>query len=435
MLNLKLSTSYLPRSTIIVIVLLIMVLLSPFVSPLQAVSEAPKTEWDRTYGAITGVAVFPTDDGGCAIAGTTGTWGVAPQNDYGTWLNLTFLLIKTDAFGEVQWSRNYTRGNTQFAVLTRDGGYALAGTKEDTLIKIDTQGNVQWSKKYAIFSEAYVSSVIQTIDGGFAIVGYGYNPLYRTEPMLVKTDSNGNIQWSKTYGEPSESRIVLSIVQTIDDGFALAGSTRGDMWFVKTDSVGDVLWETKYGGQDAEICSSVVRTTNGGYLLTGSTASFGAGDYDGWVVKTDSNGKMQWNKTYGGAGRDDFRAAAITSDGGYVLVGSTDVIKNPVAAVVKFDAFGELEWEKNFSGENRPESVTVASDGGYFFAGLKGNSNNRESVVWAVKIAPDYSVQETEPPPSESSELFYAALIVVVIMIGIVVLGLGLLVYFMKRNR
>jgi hypothetical protein len=424
-----------PRSRIIVIVLFAALLLSPFVSSLHAVSEAPATEWDRTYGAITGVAVFPTDDGGCAIAGTTGTWAVAPQNDYGTWLNLTFLLIKTDAFGEVQWRRNYTRGNMQFAVLTSDGGYALAGTKETTFIKIDSQGNVQWSKKYTEFYEAYVSSFIQTSDGGFAIVGYGYNPLFGTEPRLVKTDSKGNVQWNKTYGEPNENSIVSSIVQSSDDGFALAGSTRGDMWLVKTDSGGDLLWETKYGGQDVESCSSVVRTLDGGYVLTGSTASFGAGDYDGWVVKTDSNGKMQWNKTYGGAGRDDFRAAAIASDGGYVLVGSTNIIKNPATAIVKFGAFGELEWEKGFSGENRPESVTVASDGGYFFAGLKGNSNNRESVVWAVKIAPDYSAQETEPPPSESPELFYAALIVIAIMIVIVVLGLGLLVYFMKRNR
>ncbi len=268
--------------------------------------------------------------------------------------------------------------------------------------------------------------MIQTNDDGFAIVGYGDHPLYGTESRLVKTDSKGNLLWNKTYGEPNESSIVLSIVQADDCGYALAGSTRGDMWLVRTDSNGDVQWEERYGGQNGDDCSSVVRTIDGGYLLAGSTASFGAGDSDGWVVKCDSQGNMQWSKTYGETGRDGLRGAIQARNGGYVLVGRTDTISSPAGVVVKLSASGELEWEKSL-GDNTPESVTVASDGGYIFVGYKGEPTNRDNEVWAVKIAPDSGAQETVP--------LYATWIVVAVVITVAGLGLGLLIYLMKRNR
>jgi hypothetical protein len=436
--------SVLSASKNIFVALLCFSLLFPFFT-VKATGDTPATEWDRTYGAISGIAAFSVDDGGYAIAGTTGDWLMASRGG-GSWTNETRMLIKIDAAGEVQWTRNYTRGMARSAVLTSDGGYALSG--KDSLTKIDSQGNAEWSKTYTAFadmhtdrSDAFVSSVIQTSDGGYAIVGYGDHPISGTEGRLVKTDSNGNVQWNKTYGELNEVSYFLSVAAT-DNGFALAGSSQGDMWLVKIDSNGNVQWEEMYGGENMEECRSVVSTSDGGYLLSGYTASFGVGDEDCWAVKTDSHGNVQWERTYGTSGRDRFTSAVQARNGGYVLVGITDMLRDFAGVAIKLSASGELEWERSFSGDNKPESVTVASDGGYIFAGYKGDSTNRDSMVWAVKIAPDSGVQETTPPPSEPSpspseppELFYATWIVIAAVIAVTGLGLGLLIYLTKRNR
>jgi hypothetical protein len=433
----------LKRNALIIVTIFLITLLLIFYVIIKAASEAPATEWDRTYGAIWGVAAFSTSDGGYAIAGTTGDWLTeVPRLPGGSWTNSTFLLIKTDAVGEVQWMRNCTRGRMQSAVLTSDGGYAVVTWLDGSLTKIDSQGNVQWNKTYATFTNAYTSSVIQVIDGGFAIAGYGDHPLYgTTEARLVKTDSNGDLLWNKTYGGPNTGNFVRSIIQADDGGYALAGSKRGDMWLAKTDSNGNFQWEEMYGdgGENLEGCSSIVRTSDGGYLLAGYTASSGAGDEDCWVVKVNSQGNVQWEKAYGTSGRDRFTSATQARTGGYVLVGTTDILRDFAGVIIKLSSSGELEWEKSFAGDNTPESVTVASDGGYIFAGFKGDPNSRDSKVWkgdpnsrdsevwAVKISPDSGAQETEH--------LYTMWIMVAVVIVVAGLGLGLLIYFKRRKH
>lgn len=137
----KAPSSCLPRSRIITIVLFAVLLLSPFVLSSHAASETPATEWDRTYGAMYGVSAFSTGDGGYVIAGTTGDWLNTPIGG-GSWTNETLMLIKTDATGEVQWRKNYIKGMMRSAVLTNDGGYAIAKAGKANLMRIDSQGNI-----------------------------------------------------------------------------------------------------------------------------------------------------------------------------------------------------------------------------------------------------------------------------------------------------
>lgn len=366
-----------------------------FCHTVNAIDEAPVTEWDRTYGAIYGWSVCPAGDGGYIIGGTTGDWVDARGG--GDWTNHKFSIIKIDSAGEVVWSKNCTSGRLRSAILTSDGGYALAGSGEADLVKTDSEGNIQWNKTYVTLDDTLIYPMIQTSDGGYAILGAGSHPFYgKSEARLVKTDSTGNLQWNKTYGEPDEYDSLCSIVES-DGGYVLMGSARDDIWLVKINSEGNVLWEKRYGGQNDESCSYAIRTVDGGYLLVGGTESYGAGDWDGWVVKTDSNGNVQWTRTYGTAGGDIFRAAAICSSGGYVLTGKTDFnSESPSAVVVKLSNSGELVWEKSFPSENSPQSVIVASDGGYIFAAYTKNTDNPECEIWAVKIAPDSSPQEPD---------------------------------------
>jgi hypothetical protein len=252
------------------------------IPPDIALSFAPATQCNRTYGGTStdiAFSVVQTGDGGYAIAGYTYSFG-AGEHD--------FWLVKTDAAGNMQWNRTY------------------GGTSND-----------------------FARSVVQTGDGGYAIAGYtdsysvGYDDFW-----LVKTDSSGNMQWNKTYGGTGND-IAYAVIQTSDGGYALTGETTsygtgGDFWLVKTDSSGTVQWNQTYGGASGDVAYSLVQTGDGGYALAGHTESYGAGNYDVWLVKTDSSGTVQWSRTYGGADNDVARSVVQTGDGGYALAGYTD---------------------------------------------------------------------------------------------------------------
>jgi parallel beta-helix repeat protein len=299
-----------------------------------ASQEPPPTEWNRTYGGEdldVAVAVVQTADGGYALAGITDTSGV---NGYDA------LLVKTDSAGIIQW--NMTYGGTEYDVAyalvqTSDGGYALAGSTGSYgatgswfwLVKTDLSGNAQWNKTYGgIYpgnDGAY--ALVQTADGGYVLAGYT-DSKGGGDFWLVKTNAIGNAQWNKSYGGVSQDW-AYALVQTSDGGYALAGHTSSygagndDVWLVKTDSAGNGQWNKTYGGTNKDIAEALVQTTDSRYLLAGYTKSQGAGVGDFWLVKTDSNGNVQWNKTYGGPAVDEAHALVQTSDGGYALAGAT----------------------------------------------------------------------------------------------------------------
>jgi predicted secreted protein len=292
-------------------------------------------QWSKTYGGPDNDGAFSvvqTNDTGYALVGITTSYGVGETN---VWL------VKTDSSGNMQWSQAYggSLNNGAYSVIqTSDGGYAIGGFTDSYgaggydfwLIKTDSSGNMQWNRTYGGTGDDEAQSVIQTSDGGYALAGYtdsfgagGY------DFWLVKTDSSGNMMWNRTYGGPGDDE-AESVIQTSDGGYALAGFTNStgagglDFWLVKTDSSGNMMWNQTYGGAGDEAANAVVQTSDGGYALAGWTTSYGAGEADFWLVKTTSNGTMQWNKTYGGAGDDEAFSLVQTSDGGYALAGTTN---------------------------------------------------------------------------------------------------------------
>jgi len=267
-------------------------------------------------------ALIQTSDGGYALAG-------AINNGWDGWV------VKTDANGNALWNRTYGEEGEWDALLdiiqTGDGGYALTGflAEDFCLIKIDGDGYTQWSRRYEKADWSSANSLIQTSDGGYALAGEAYYSSH-CEAWLVKTDNEGNAQWNMTYGELApEIDGFADLVQTADGGYALAGRTASfgaggtDYWLVKTNADGVLQWNRTYGGMEDECAMSIVNTYEGGYVLAGRTASFGAGE-DFWLVKTDSAGNAQWSKSFGGTNNDYAWSAIQTSDGGYVLTGSTE---------------------------------------------------------------------------------------------------------------
>jgi len=291
-------------------------------------------EWNRTYGRAgseIAYSVAQTSDGGYALAGYT--------NSFGT--GYDFWLVKTDSVGNEQWNKTYGGSGTDQAysmVRTSDGGYALAGHTQSYgaggsdfwLVKTDPAGTLEWSRPYGGGSTDIAHSVARTGDGGYAVAGrtqsYGAGA---TDFWLIKTDSLGNVQWNKTYGGVSGDG-ARSVIQSVDGGYALAGETASfgsgsnDFWLVKTNSTGDMKWNRTYGGGVNDFSQSMAQTSDRGYVLAGFTNSFGAGGSDFWLVKTDSLGKEQWNKTFGGVLSDVAYSVAHTSDGGYALAGYTN---------------------------------------------------------------------------------------------------------------
>ena len=165
---------------------------------------------------------------------------------------------------------------------------------------------------------------------------------------VVKLDAKGNLQWTKTIGGP-EPEEGSSLIQTSDGGYAIAGFTisfgagGNDVYVVKLDAHGNLQWTKTIGGSAVEGSSSLIQTSDGGYAIAGLTNSFGAGDYDVYVVKLDAKGNLQWTKTIGGPGGDWGHSLIQTSDGGYVIAGSTSSFGAGGANVyvVKLDKNGD----------------------------------------------------------------------------------------------
>jgi len=362
--------------------------------------------WSQTYGGPEGDsagAMVQTSDRGYAIAGWTSSFGASPND---------FWLVKVDSSGNMEWNRTYgVAGNnaTLFRavslVQTSDGGYAIAGGNGSMgeslalfdfwLVKVDSSGNLEWSKTYGRGEVDVAYSVVQTSDGGYALAGEtGTFGTAFPDCWLVKTDSSGDMEWNQTYGG-WDMDIAYSLIQTSDGGYALAGETTSfgadipNFWLVKTDSSGNMEWNHAYGGNGQEIAFSLVQTNDGGYALAGETRPDGKSPYDFWLVKTDSSGNMEWNQTYGGPDGDVAFSVVEASDGGYALAGYTESFGAGGFDfwLVKVDSSGNIQWNQTY-GESESDSAQAmvqTSDGGYALAGKTTSFGAGVSDAWLIK--------------------------------------------------
>jgi len=369
-----------------------------------ASQEPPLTEWNKTYGGTShdyAWGLVQTVDGGYALAGYTYSFGAGYYD---------FWLVKTDSAGNMQWNKTYGGTNSDWAyalVQTSDGGYAIAGYTDSFgaglsdfwLVKTDSAGNMQWNKTYGGIGGDCAYALVQTSDGGYALAGVTFSFGAGDEDLwLVKADAAGNMEWNKTYGG-TYSDGAWALVQTVDGGYALAGYTYFygaggyDFWLVKTDSAGNMQWNKTYGGTGEDKAFALVQTVDGGYALAGRTSSFGAGSVDFWLVKTDAAGNMQWNKTYGGTSHDDAWGLVQTVEGGYALAGVTYSFGagNGDFWLVKTDAAGNAQWNKTYGGTNKDWAYAFVQtvDGGYALAGYTYSFGAGSSDFWLVKTAPD----------------------------------------------
>ena len=349
----------------------------------------------------------------------------------------------------IYWQKSF--GGTSFddfrsIYQTNDGGFILAGNSESNdgdlvsnygetdywVVKLDDLGNIEWQKNYGGSDYDAVQSISPTSDNGYFITGYSFSDdgdisghhgtTDYADFWILKTDTAGNIQWKKILGG-TNSDFPYSSQQTNDGGYILTGNSYSndgditgsygdsDYWVVKLDNTGSIVWQKSFGGSDDDQASSINQTADGGYLIRGETESIDGditqnnGLYDYWLVKIDSQGEMEWQKTYGGTGDETTRSVQQTIDGGYILVGYsnsndgdiTDHNGSPDSTdfwVTKLNGLGEIQWKKSLGGTSTDLTSYVQEivSEGYIVAGhsrsvdgdVTGNNGNYD--FWIVKL-------------------------------------------------
>jgi uncharacterized delta-60 repeat protein len=296
-------------------------------------------EWQHTYGGSgddVAYAVQETSDGGYIIAGYTDSFG-AGESDY--WI------LKLTSEGDVEWQFTYggIGDDTAYAIQeTSDGGYIVAGyshlfgatTSDAWILKLTSEGDIEWQHIYGGTGDDKAYSVQETSDEGYIVAGSTqYLGAQDHDFWVLKLTSAGFFEWQRIYGGFGDD-VAYYIQETSDEGYIVAGDTdsfgnkESELWVLKLTSIGDIEWERIYGGSDNDYLNCIQETSDGGYVVTGNTYSFGAGDSDLLALKLSPAGDIEWQRTYGGSEEDAAYYIQETSDEGYVAAGYTDSFGN-----------------------------------------------------------------------------------------------------------
>ena len=353
--------------------------------------------------------------------------------------------------GEVNLVQTYggTKNDSgQSVVATLDGGYAVLGytqsndgditDKQDEsfdywLLKFNVENELQWQKTYGGSADERGNDIIQTQDGGYAVLGFSFSSdgdvtanAGLQDYWLAKLDASGTISWQKSFGyQGSDSGI--SVIQTNDQGYLITGvlditasggegntsrnSNRhagGDYWALKLNSSGDIEWSKYFGGNFTDTPENVIQTEDNGFIIVGGSdsndtdISSNIGTYDFWVIRISDTGHLVWEKSFGGDQIDEARAIVKSSDGNYMIAGDTrsndNDISNLIGAadlwLIKISPNGDLLWEKTIGGTNFDvaRAMVKTQDNGFLLAGssrsddVDVSENKGQNDAWALKV-------------------------------------------------
>jgi hypothetical protein len=355
--------------------------------------------FDRTFGGDEddmARSVIKTDDG-YLIAGKTKSF--TSHRDYDAYL------IRIDKNGKKIWSKVYGgRDDDEANAVTAYGkDFAFVGSTEsygnDNLsyyfVKIDANGESYWQKSYFRGERDYYFGNDIVADGKDLVIAGSERHLSflsaKINPLLFKIDEEGDLSWH-TYVIGKDEDRAKAILST-DDGYVMAGTTESyghgdfDAYIVKLDKSGKKVWFNAFGGKDDEAAEDVIATKNG-FLLVGSTDSFGLNYKNVYVVKTDKDGKKIWERTYGGRYDDEGYAVTKAPDGGYVIAGRTETRRNGSDLyLLKIDENGKRKWERTYGGDEDDTAYDIVStDDGYLIVGTKQTDLTRHNDVWVLKV-------------------------------------------------
>src|SRR5258706_178198 len=343
---------------------------------MMAGTATAQVTFQKTYGGPEKEATFKltkTHDGGYALAGVTESFGSIPADAY---------LIKTDANGVLLWSKVYRGSASDYAtaiIETSDHGFLISGgttsfgsgSDDALLLKTDSAGNIVWSKVYGGTQQEYFTASLLTADGGFIAVGKSLSSGAGSNDILVvRTDASGDTLWTRIMGGAAFEE-ATNVIQKADGGFALCGRSSSftiantDAVLMKLNLNGDTTWAIQYGNFGAEEAHSVKQTYDGGYILFGNATSFG-NDYEVYLNHFNGNGNLLWSKLYGGPKTDAIYDGIITSDSGFAMCGFTDSYGEGHRGtdssnyfLIRTNMNGDTLWTHTYGGDRVDESFGV----------------------------------------------------------------------------
>jgi hypothetical protein len=421
-----------------------------FLSIIIAQNISYAVEWQKCIGGAGIEAIYSiknTSDGGFIFVGEQATDKELSGLET---IKGQIWVVKLSSNYTVEWEKrvgDYMNFEVPCQIVeSKEGGYMIlsyavsdssdvicspSNLNEILMTKLSSKGEVQWRKCFGGKSYELSYSLINSSDGGYVLLGVtdsndgdvSGNHGGR-DTWVVKVSSTGNIQWQKCLGGTS-TETLLSIVQTTDGGYVLAGYTNstdgditnnhgsGDVWVVKLSSQGILQWQKCYGGSGGDFALSIIQTKDGGYIFAGETNSNDgdvkgnhSGYSDAWVCKLSTTGELQWQKCIGGFLDERINSIIQTYDGGYMIAGWTDSKDGDITdfrggyndgLIAKLSSKGDLQWIKSMGGsvDEKFRSILPLPNGGYLAAGFTSSKdidvlgNSGREDAWIVKISSD----------------------------------------------
>jgi hypothetical protein len=345
------------------------------------------TNYDKTSRDV-----LPTSDGGYLIVGSTNNSTLNDCDAYVMKTNSAGDTISTKTFGGNKPDYLYSM------VETTDGNFFALGYSQSFnggdydiyLLKLSPSGNLIWQKNYGSWGNEEGREIIQTSDGNYVFIGQSNSGVSSTDICMMKIDNDGNVIWTKYYGG-SNAEFGNSVKQCSDGGFIITGQTfsygsgGGDAWLVKTDSDGNYSWDKTFGGPFDDEGISIVTNSDGSHVFAVRDSSSGQ-DVDVRVIKTDGSGNVLWNKLYAGNKKDTPKTLRKTSDGGFIVgaISRSFGWINPDMWLLKLDANGDTTWSRHYGWVDHEHchSARQSSDGGYLAVGHSRSNSPNQKIMF-----------------------------------------------------
>jgi hypothetical protein len=380
-----------------------------FLTPVNA--QAPDTIWTATFGGSQwdqGNSVLETPDGDFVVAGLTWSFGGGASDVF---------LVKTNDTGDSVFQKTYGGGSADRARsidFTSDGGFIIVGETESFgagwddfyLLRTDALGDTLWTRTYggAHFDEGW--SVQETSDGGFIMTGWTRSSGAGSyDVFVIKTDYVGDTLWTRTIGG-SAWDAGYAIRETSNGDFIVVGETGSfgpgsyAVYLSRLNSAGDILWTRTYGGSSEDVGKDVRETSDGGFIITGFTWSFGPDMRNVYIIRTDSVGDTLWTRTYGGSATDVGNSVIETSCGNFVIAGETDSFGSGGFDIylLMVDANGDTLWTGTYGGPDDDSgfSVRQTADGGFIITGEYTSPGDGWPDLYLLKLNTPQGIGDAE---------------------------------------
>lgn len=400
-----------------------LILLIGILSSNIGLSDTPPSKILSSFNKVLGGGKY---DIGKAIVKAHDSGYIVAGRSIGTSGNMDMSLWKIDEGGNIKW--NYKFGDTETEevydiIQTKDGGYITVGSsdsygfsvdiKDTWVVKISASGKLIWRHTYGDQLSIEEGTCIKATEDGGYIIGGKIIKLDIEDPsgdaFILKIDNKGTEEWRKSYGGAKNDEAVDIAVNK--DSYTVIGNTESlgkgkwDIWMFNISFDGTLKWEKTYGGGDTEKANKFTQTEDGGFAIVGYSYTFAEASLDCWVVRTDSLGNQKWHKSFGGLSYDEGNDITVTSDGGFAIVGYTEVwvpdeygdntsLDGFNTLLVKLDSEGEKLWEKSIGGikEQRGYSILEAENEDLIIVGSQQTSDQNNFGILLIRTNPNGSI-------------------------------------------